>query len=111
VSVPGPDRGRLEPEIGAALERLDQLIEAFESDPDEGIQEMTIELLQSVDTIHRTGVTRLAALLAEAGEPFRQRALADPAVRLLLELYDLVQDEADGFIPLEALEGPAQERA
>jgi hypothetical protein len=108
--VPAPDQQRLEPEVGAALERLDQLIEAFESDPDEGVQEMAIELLQSVDTIHRTGVTRLAALLAEAGEPFRRRALADPPVRLLLELYDLVQDEADGFIPLEALERPGSER-
>ena len=63
-----------------------------------------------MDTIHRTGVTRLAALLAEAGEPLRGRALADPAIWLLLQLYDLVQAEADGFIPLEALEGPGSER-
>ena len=99
----------LDPEIGAAMERLDELIAAFESDPDEGIQEMATELLQSVDTLHRTGVTRLASYLAEVGGDVRERALADPAVRLLFELYDLLPDHSNGFIPLDEVAGVSEE--
>ena len=101
------DRG-LDPEIEAALERIDELVEAFEMDPDEGIQEMATELLQSVDTIHRAGVARLAAHLAGAGPAAVQRALADPPVRLLFELYDLLPEAQPGFIPLDDLSGPPE---
>ena len=91
------------------MERLHELIAAFESDPDEGIQEMATELLQIVDTIHRAGDTRLAAYLAEGGDHLRERALADPPVRLLFELYDLLPDRSDGFIPLDEVAGPSPE--
>lgn len=101
------DRG-LDPELEAALERIDELVEAFEMDPDEGIREMATELLQSVDTVHRAGVARLAAHLAEAGPGAVQRALADPPVRLLFELYDLLPDTQPGFIPLDDLAGPPE---
>jgi hypothetical protein len=86
------------------MERLDELLEAFQSDPDEGIQEMATELLESIDVIHRTGVTRLAEFLADAGASARQRALADPSVRLLFELYDILPESDAGFIPLTEIE-------
>lgn len=103
--MPAADDGRLPAEIGAAMARLDELIDAFEMDPDEGIGEMAAELLQSVDTIHRAGVTRLAAYLAESGDDLRRQALAEPSIRLLFELYDLLPDDQRGFIPLEEVDG------
>lgn len=99
---------RLDPAIEAALERLDELIAAFESDPDEGIQEMATELLQSVDAIHRAGLSRLASYLAAAGPGPLERALADPAARLLFELYDLLPPGEPGFIPLDEVAGVAE---
>lgn len=103
----GGDRG-LDPEIEAALERIDELVEAFEMDPDEGIREMATELLQSIDTIHRAGVARLAAHLAAAGPDLIGRAVSDPPVRLLFELYDLLPEAQPGFISLEELAGPSE---
>ena len=100
--------GGLDPKIEAALERLDELVEAFEMDPDEGIQEMATELLDSMDTIHRAGVTRLAALLSEAGPNVLRRALDDPPVRLLFKLYDLLPAPDPGFVPLDEIAGPAE---
>jgi nitrite reductase/ring-hydroxylating ferredoxin subunit len=102
------DRDRLPPEVGAAIERLDELVDAFECDPDERIREMATELLQSVDLIHRAGLSRLAALLGRLDEATRRAALADPAVRLLFELYDLLPQELvpppGAFVPLEEVE-------
>ena len=104
------DEGALDPAVSAALERIEELLDAFEMDPDEGIREMAVELLQSIDTVHRAGITRLAEYLHSAGEPIRQRALADPSVRLLFELYDLVPEPSSGFISLDQIETIERER-
>ena len=98
-----PSDDRLEPGVVAALERVEDLISAFESDPDEGIQEMAVELLQSIDAIHRRGLTRLVEILGPDGSGLRERVLADPHVRLLFELYDLLPEPDGGFVPLEAV--------
>lgn len=98
-----PEAGGLEPAVAAALERVEELVDAFESDPDEGIQEMATELLQSIDTIHRTGLTRLVELLGGVDERLRARVLAEPNVRLLFELYDLLPDPAAGFVSLDEI--------
>lgn len=101
--MPEP-RDELDPDLMAALDRLNALIDSFEQDPDPSVQERALELLGSVDTIHRTCVTRLAAYLDELGGPFRKRLLADPLIRMLFELYDLVPGESPGFIPLDEIE-------
>jgi hypothetical protein len=101
--MPEPEGGDLDPAVASALQRVEHLIDAFENDPDEGIQEMATELLQSIDTIHRAGLTRLAELLARGGDPLREAVLADPNARLLFELYDLLPDPAGGFVPLDEL--------
>ena len=103
----GPEMGGgLDPALDAALARLDALVESFENDPDPAVRERAIALLQAVDVIHRPGLTRLAALLDAAGA--RERARSDPAVRVLLELYDLLpaaelRPAESGFVPLTDL--------
>ncbi len=109
-SVSASDEGTLDPSVSAALERVEELLDAFEMDPDEGIQEMAVELLRSIDTVHRTGVTRLAGYLHTCEEPIRQQALADPNVRLLFELYDLLPEPSSGFISLDQIETIERER-
>jgi hypothetical protein len=104
----------LPPDLAAALHRLDDLVQRFEAHPDPAVQACAFELLQCVDAVHRAGIGRLAGLLAEAG--LAERALADPAVALLLELYGLAGDREPaetaprptpapppGFVPLSSI--------
>jgi nitrite reductase/ring-hydroxylating ferredoxin subunit len=107
--VPGSeDRRRVDPTLAKALERLDTLVRSYEAEPDPAIRERAFALLQSVDAVHRAGLRRLAALLDEAGGALQEQALGDPAVRLLLEMYDLLPTEAPGrsvgFVALEDVE-------
>src|SRR5690242_20658734 len=74
-------------EVAAALNRLDDLVKSFEAHPDPAVQERVFELLRCVDALHRSGLRRLNALLKVAG--LQQRAVDDPEVRLLFDLYDL----------------------
>src|SRR5215212_10202421 len=109
-SAPAPDPARsvFEPPnaLELAVQRLDEMIESFEEDPEPTVRERAITLLQAVDAVHRPGLARLAAYLDAAGPGLRASALADPAVRLLFELYELLPAEpaqavrSAGFIPL-----------
>lgn len=85
-----------------AVQRLDEMVESFEQDPEPTVRERAITLLQAVDAVHRPGLARLAAYLDVAGPGLRERALADPAIRLLFELYELLPAEPPppGFVPL-----------
>ena len=107
MNVRGPDAAALEPTLAEQVERLDRLVQAFEEHPHPTTREQAVELLQAVDAVHRAGLTRLARGLDELGA-VGQRVLADPAVRLLLELYDLLPPEESstmniGFVPLSAV--------
>ena len=84
-----PDDG-LPPPLGEALGALDELVELFQQHPDPAVRERAVALLRSVDAVHRPGLRRLAELLQAAG--LRRRALDDPEVRLLFDLYDLDED-------------------
>lgn len=77
----------LSAELAAAAERLDDLVKRFEAHPDPAVQERVFELLQCIDTVHRAGLRSLNALLKTAG--LQRRAIDDPEVRLLFDLYDL----------------------
>jgi nitrite reductase/ring-hydroxylating ferredoxin subunit len=106
----------LDPTLAAAMERLDTLVDGFESYPDPLVQEQVVALLQTVDAIHRVGLTRLAAYLDNAGGVVREQVLGDPNLRLLLELYDLLPDgpptPAVGFVALDDIQViPAPRRA
>ncbi len=85
--------GQLPAEVAAALERLDDLVSAFEGHPDDAVQVGLLEVLRAVDVIHRGALDRLRALLDANG--LRQEALADPHVALLFGLYDAQDDDAD----------------
>lgn len=92
--------------LSFAVERLDELVASFEQDADEAVRERAIALLQAVDAVHRPGLTRLAAYLDAAGPGLREQALADPAIRLLFELYELLPAESappSGFVPLSEI--------
>src|SRR5262249_46664686 len=89
-----------------AVQQLDEMVESFEQDPEPTVRERAITLLQAVDAVHRPGIARLAEYLDAAGPGLRERALADPAVRLLFELYELVPDQPappPGFVPLSEI--------
>ena len=89
-----------------AVQQLDEMVESFEQDPEPTLRERAITLLQVVDAVHRPGIVRLAAYLDAAGPGLREQALADPAVRLLFELYELLPAEPPpppGFVPLSEL--------
>jgi 3-phenylpropionate/trans-cinnamate dioxygenase ferredoxin subunit len=79
----GPDRD--------LLDEVQQLIAALEAHPDRKVGAQLAALLQGIDTIHRTALTRLVgAIHAMAGEAFVNRLTADPSIRLLLTSYDLL---------------------
>src|SRR5262245_48689755 len=81
----------LPPDLAAALHRVDDLVQRFETHPDPAVQACATELLQCVDAVHRAGIRQLAGLLSGAG--LAERALVDPAIALLFELYGLVEDQ------------------
>ena len=81
-------------EVATAVARLDYLVKRFEEHPEPAVKDLVFELLSCVDAIHRIGLRRLNELLKVAG--LQQRAVDDPEVRLLFDLYDLGEggDEA-----------------
>ena len=87
-------------DVAAAVQRLDELVKSFEEHPDPAVQERAFELLQCVDSMHRAGLRRLNDLLKTVG--LQRRAIDDPEVRLLFDLYDLgeggVQSRAEAVV-------------
>lgn len=81
----------LPPEVAAALQQLDHLMQMFTQHPDEDVQDAVIALLRAVDVLHRGGLHRLGELLH--ARSVIDEALADPHIALLFALY---QPEEDG---------------
>ena len=73
------------------MQRLDELVTAFEQHPDPEVADGLVEVLRAVDVLHRPALQRVAALLADHG--LREQALADPALALLFGLYEDALDE------------------
>lgn len=73
------------------LEEAERLLEHLQAHPDPDVVESVDSLLECIDVVHRTALTRLiSAIHGMAGESFIHRLCADPAIRLLLMSYDLV---------------------
>jgi nitrite reductase/ring-hydroxylating ferredoxin subunit len=87
MSDVAPDAVELPSDVAEAINRLDELVKRFEKHPDPAVQEQVFELLQCIDTMHRAGLRSLNELLKTAG--LQRRAVEDPEVRLLFDLYDL----------------------
>ncbi len=77
----------LPPELDAAVDRIAELVAGFEAETDEDLQARVFDLLRSIDIVHRAGLHRLDELLKVAG--LQARAIDDPEVKLLFDLYDL----------------------
>jgi hypothetical protein len=73
------------------LQQLDELVAVFESHPDERVREQATSLLTGIDALHRAPLERVLEIVRElGGEAAVERLSADPLVRVLLGLYDLV---------------------
>lgn len=103
--------------------RIAEIMESFESSSDDGTRQRVFELVEHVDHLHRTCVWRLFELMTElGGKGFVERITADPLVKTLFVLYDLVPTDpirpvqsdvdvvpanAGAFIPLRNVGGRA----
>jgi len=74
-------------EVDDAVDRIADLVAGFEAETDEALQARVFDLLRSIDLVHRIGLRRLDELLKAAG--LQARAVDDPEVKLLFDLYDL----------------------
>jgi nitrite reductase/ring-hydroxylating ferredoxin subunit len=99
--------------------RIAELMRQFEEGDDPQTRDRIIELLEQIDHLHRTCVWRLFELVTElGGKGLIDRVAADPAVKTLFVLYDLIPSEPlrpvlstgpvtepypGGFIPAESL--------
>lgn len=73
------------------LDVVDRRIRELSGHPDVKVREAVEELLSAFDLVHRAGLTHLMrGVHSLAGEAFLNRLCGDPAVRLLLMSYGLV---------------------
>lgn len=115
-------------ELDRLSERIGELLDRVENNSDSAMRGDVFELLQHVDTLHREALARLLTLLRET-DPALVHPAADPVLRLVLSLYDLLPGLAGeapaseimplqaartrpkwlapGFIPLEVVGAPA----
>jgi nitrite reductase/ring-hydroxylating ferredoxin subunit len=97
---PGPDSdlptaGREQSLVGfrsndewdGLLQEVDRMLATFESHPDATVKADVFSLLDGIDTIHREALTRLVRLFKEG---VLEKVITDPAIRTLMELYDLL---------------------
>lgn len=79
-----------EPDLETDLERLERIIGSFENEPDPAVRERAIELIESVDAVHRQLVWAVGrAVHAKSPELF-ESLLEDPVASVLFEMYGLV---------------------
>lgn len=96
-------------ELESLIVHISELVERFQDHPDEEVREAVFELLQAVDALHREALSRLVGVLRAAGHgKLLKRAGEDPAVAMLMQLYELLPEEGGpqrrrGFVPLESL--------
>ena len=88
---------RTNDEWNALLAYVNGLVEEAESFADPEVKEKVFELLQGIDAIHREALTRLVRLFKKG---VLEQVVTDPAIRSLMELYDLMpQKPGYGEIP------------
>lgn len=106
-----------DPDLGAALDRLERIIGTFENESDVAMRERVLELLEAVDSVHRQLVWRVGEQIHSARPELFERLLEDPIASVLFEMYGLVSptrrqaeagdtadEKASAFIGLGALE-------
>lgn len=75
--------------------RLDSLVQGFEQHPNEEVRQRALEMLALVDALHRDGIYHLVEILWTGSPTVLAKALEDPAINVLLQLYDLAPGEPD----------------
>jgi nitrite reductase/ring-hydroxylating ferredoxin subunit/Fe-S cluster biogenesis protein NfuA len=81
--------------------RLDGTVRYFEEHPNQEVRERVLEMLGLVDALHREGIRRLVELLWNGSPAVLEQALNDPAVNVLLQLYEFAPGELE---PIEQAE-------
>lgn len=80
-----------EPDDRDVVEEVNRLITTLQEHPDPAVGQQVRSLLEGIDAVHRTGLTRLlTAIQGMAGEAFINRLVGDPAIRFLLMSYGLL---------------------
>jgi nitrite reductase/ring-hydroxylating ferredoxin subunit len=74
-------------EWDALLAELNARIERMEALPDGDMKQQVFELLNGIDMMHREALRRLVRLFKEG---VLEQVVSDPAIRTLMELYDLL---------------------
>ena len=78
-------------DLAALGEWIDGLIQGFAAHPDDDVRERVFALLDGVDALHRAALGRLVTILQAPGaEGAWAGAQADPVIRTVLLLYDLL---------------------
>jgi hypothetical protein len=74
--------------------RIAELMQQLESGAEPQTRERVFELLEHIDHLHRTCVWRLFELVTElGGKGLIDRVAADPVVKTLFVLYDLIPSD------------------
>lgn len=73
------------------IERAEELTKRFEQHPNTAVREDVLELLQTIDAIHRDAIFKFVELVIESGNhELIHRAAEDPQVSTILQLYDVL---------------------
>lgn len=88
MNIPSPPASPSE-EVAAAAAQIEALLAHFEAHTDTATHEAVLSLLNAVDLLHRTGVTRLYQEVVALGADEAELA-GDPLLAPLLELYGLL---------------------
>ena len=76
--------------LNQVAQRLDSLVQTFEQHPIIQVRDEAVEMLGLIDALHREGLKHLVEALQAQEPALLDQVLEDPAVSLLLALYDLV---------------------
>lgn len=76
----------------ALLVHVNGLIEHMEQLPAGDVRDRVFELLDGIDAIHRESLQRLVRLFKEG---VLEKVVSDPAIHTLMDLYDLLPEEAE----------------
>lgn len=76
--------------LAQVTRRLDALIQNFEQHPIVQVRNEAMEMLILIDALHREGLRHLVESLQAEDPEMLNRVLKDPAVHVLLMLYDLL---------------------
>lgn len=103
MNAPDHDQGLVgfvtNDEWDALLADVNARVEAVESWPDDAARHQVLELLNGVDAIHREALRRLVRLFKDG---VLEQVVTDPAIRTLMELYDLLPKQPAAEAEAEA---------